>query len=245
MFLVLFSILVYPVAFVTFVVCASIYLAFVFVFKSLGWELQYLGPLVRFLARVILLSCGQWLKVGGNWPSPTIGPCIFLFNHSSILDALVAGAVLKGRFTGVAAQEYFFWPLWGTIMRWHNIIPIKRKCHDEAIESMRRAEEAIKNGWSIGGFPEGTRSKTGELQPFKKGLFYVAKATGAPIVVIAIKGAYRAKSRVGWCVRPGVITATIGKPWTLWSNGKQRYAALSVEELRQLAEGLMATMLES
>lgn len=208
---ILISLLLYPCGMITFAVCLVVYTLLLFFFTPL--QLQ---TIVRFLTRLILFSSGQWLRIRGKHPLLEKGPYLHLFfPHASLLDAMVVGAVLKGRFTGVAADKYFKWPIWGKMMRLHNIVSITRPSknstpeeREAAIASMENAEEKIRQGWSILGFPEGTRTYDGKLQKIKKGFFHSAKKTGAPVSLIVIHGGYRAFNRSSWLVRPGVITAT-------------------------------------
>jgi len=256
MYNLLISLLAYPIAFTTFAVCLTIYVLLLLFFRPL--QLQ---RLVQFLARLILLTAGQRLKINGDYPPLAGGPYLYLFNHGSYLDAFVLGAVLQGRFTAVAAKKYFAWPLWGWMMSRHNVIPIKRPKIDmadaenkngleKAIASMRSAEQLIGAGWSIVGSPEGTRTKGGKLQEFKKGFFHVAINTRAPIVFVVIKGAYRAMNRSSWIVKPGTITVEFSQPWILedWrrlAQSQGRNKDLDAEELRYLARQIMAKRLDT
>lgn len=230
---ILITILLYPCAVITFAVCVAIYTILLHFFKP--FRLQ---TIVRFLARLILLSAGQRLEIRGQYPPLEKGPYLYLiFPHASLLDAMVGGAVLQGRFTGVGADNYFRWPVWGRMMRLHDMIPVKRPKKDStpeeraaAIASMENAEEKIRQGWSVAGFPEGTRTRDGRLQEIKKGFFRSAQKTGVPVVLIVINGGYRAYNRSSWLIRPGVITATI-----LPAIPPEQYANLEINQFIELA----------
>ena len=77
--------------------------------------------------------------------------------------------------------------------------------------------------------PEGTRTLTGEIGPFKKGPFHLALNTNATIVPVALKGGFRAKKKSDWRLYPGVITVVFGDPIK-----SIHYEKLNIEELRDL-----------
>jgi len=120
-------------------------------------------------------------------------------------------AAMSGKVTAVAAEDYFYIPIWGAIMKRYGIIPIRRKIHDQAMRSMEAAKDAMLQGTSILMFPEGTRTKTGELQPFKIGAFKLALNAHPTIVPMAIIGAYEAKNCNSFFVRPGKIRCRFGR----------------------------------
>lgn len=152
-----------------------------------------------------------------------------MFNHASLYDSFIVGALVKHYITAVGADYQFSYLIWGTLLRRYGIIPIIRTDIDKAISSLDKAEEAIREGASFLISPEGTRTVTGEMLPFKKGGFHVAKHTGATIIPMGFIGALRAKPKNDWRIRPGIITVNIGQPITAAD-----YDSLSVEELRDL-----------
>ena len=88
--------------------------------------------------------------------------------------------------------------------------------------------------------PEGTRTLTGELGPFKKGPFHVAKNTGITIIPVALIGAFEAKNKNDWRVRPGVLLTRFGDPIT-----KKDYDDLSVDDLRNLVRSKISELLNN
>jgi 1-acyl-sn-glycerol-3-phosphate acyltransferase len=112
---------------------------------------------------------------------------VFVSNHRSYLDTVTLFMYTGRRVGLLAKKELLKVPILGFAMGFVNIMAIDRANHERAIETTNAAAERIKSGVSFGVFVEGTRAKPGELLPFKKGAFYMAKEAGVPIVPIAIK----------------------------------------------------------
>ncbi len=175
----------------------------------------------------MLFGAGQIIKVEGELPTFKDGPYLYLFNHQSLLDQFVIGAIVKGYLSAVGGDFQFKWPIWGQLIRRIGAIPIVRKDLAKAIHSLSLVEVEIKNGTSFMISPEGTRTITGKMGVFKKGPFHLSLNTGVTIIPMGIIGAYRAKSRKDWRIYPGIIRVVIGDP--VWHN---YYKDMSVEELR-------------
>jgi len=188
------------------VIVASIYILLTILIppRQLQWY-------VRIGCRFILLCCGQWLTIKGQAPDPIDGPYLYLTNHSSYLDAFIVGVAIPEHFGAIAADYNFRIPGWNWAIRRYGAISIVRHKLNEAINSLKHAEEAIASGLSILIFPEGTRTLDGNLQPFKKGAFHVAKNTNVVVVPAGIRGAYKSYRRNSWLLRPGVITWVWGE----------------------------------
>ena len=134
-------------------------------------------------------AAGIQVEVTGRENLPTGRCCIFMANHVSNLDPPVLIPNLPGRTSILLKQELMRIPLLGTAMRLSNFVPVARGHQKEkAVESIRAAVEVLRSGLHITVFPEGTRSRDGHMLPFKKGPFFLAKETGAPIVPISIHG---------------------------------------------------------
>ena len=188
-----------------------------------------LHPLARVLGRLFMLFGGQWFHVKGTAPDPQNGPYLYMMNHESLFDGFMMLAGIRHYFTGVGAVEQFSYPVWGYLVKKYGIIPIIRQELNTAITSLEKAEEAINEGVSMMIAPEGTRTLTGQMSPFKKGPFHVAKNTGVTIIPVGLLGAYRAKNKNDWRIRPGVLTTVFGEAIL-----KNDYDSLSVDELRDL-----------
>jgi 1-acyl-sn-glycerol-3-phosphate acyltransferase len=91
-------------------------------------------------------------------------------------------------------------------------ISIDRSDRKSAIESLNKAAKIIRNGVSVIIFPEGTRSRTNNVQPFKKGGFFLAVDSGVPIIPIIIHGTAQIMAKNQISIKPGNVTLEIAKP---------------------------------
>ncbi len=219
----LISLFLHLASLLTFFACISVYLLLI-IFLS-PYKIQMITHL---LCRLILLSSGQWLVIEGEL-LPAGRSYLYLSNHESILDAFIFGAALSGRVTAVAAEDYFSIPIWGAIMRRYGVIPIQRKIHEKAMDSMGFAEQSLCSGTSIIICPEGTRTKTGRVEKFKSGAFHLAHNAQPVIVPLAIVGSFEARNRNSWLIRPGLLRLRFGRPIL-----PEQYEGLSPAEISDL-----------
>ena len=139
-------------------------------------------------------------------------PCILMANHESYLDVPALIAVLPSPVRFVARKEVFKTPIMGQAMRATGQISIDRSNRDQAIESLSRAARQISNGRTVLVFPEGTRSKDGEIQSFKKGGFMLALEAQVPIIPVGVSGTRGLVPRGEWRFQPGVVGVAMGEP---------------------------------
>ena len=171
-----------------------------------GDGLHYRGA--RILSRAILWVLGARIRVEGAFP--TDQTYILMANHASFIDPFIIASVMKGKCTGVMAEESMRYPLWGALMRRLRVIPIRRRSRESAWSSIKVAEDRLQAGYNVVILPEGTRTLDGKLGLLKKGGFHLAVNTGAPIMVIGIEGAFRFKRKTSWRLRPGPIVVRFG-----------------------------------
>ena len=137
---------------------------------------------------------------------------IYMCNHQSNFDIPVLLGCLPVQFRWLAKAELFKIPIFGRAMRGAGYVPIDRFNRESAIESIDEAAQKMKDGISIMIFPEGTRSRDGNIQSFKKGGFVMAVESGAPIVPIIILGTQPIMAKGRLRINPGDVTMDIGKP---------------------------------
>jgi len=144
-------------------------------------------PWASFGARAWLFLSGVRVKVRGLELLDPKQTYVFVSNHRSYLDT-AAIFVYTGRRIGVLAKkELLKVPILGVGMGFVNVMAIDRTNRESAIRTTEAAAQRIKSGVSFAVFVEGTRAKPGELLPFKKGAFYMAREAGVPVVPVAIK----------------------------------------------------------
>jgi 1-acyl-sn-glycerol-3-phosphate acyltransferase len=148
-------------------------------------ELVY--PWALFGARAWLRLSGVQVKVTGLELLDPKQTYVFVSNHRSYLDT-AAMFIFTGRRIGLLAKkELLKVPVLGVGMGFVNVMAIDRTNRESAIRTTEAAARRIQSGVSFAVFVEGTRAKPGELLPFKKGAFYMARQAGVPVVPVAIK----------------------------------------------------------
>ncbi len=140
------------------------------------------------------------------------GPHAYLVmsNHQSHYDVPVIFYVLGSTLRMVAKRELFDLPVFGPALRKGGFIPIDRKDKERAMAGLDEARRALEAGTPIWMAPEGTRSPTGKLLPFKKGGFVLALATGSPVLPVTVRGTRDALRAKGLRSRKGAeVSVTI------------------------------------
>jgi 1-acyl-sn-glycerol-3-phosphate acyltransferase len=139
--------------------------------------------------RLGLRAAGVRVHIVGRENVPAGRSCIFMSNHVSNMDPPVLLPSVPGMTSVFLKKQLMSIPLLGTAMRMGKFVPVSRsRSREEAEKSVNIAAEALASGLHITIFPEGTRSPDGKLLPFKKGAFFLAADTGAPIVPVIISG---------------------------------------------------------
>lgn len=152
-------------------------------------DVSLLYRMARWIAGTGIRLAGIHTHVSGLENVPADIPCIFMMNHISNLDPPVILPLIPGRTAILVKSELMKIPLIGTGMRMGNFVPVERdRKRESAMASIQKATEVIASGVHITVFPEGTRSRDGRLLSFKKGPFYLAEQTGAPIIPMSIHG---------------------------------------------------------
>jgi 1-acyl-sn-glycerol-3-phosphate acyltransferase len=137
---------------------------------------------------------------------------IYMANHMSNFDIPVLQAYLPVQFRWLAKAELYKIPIFGYAMKRAGYISIDRSDRKSAIESLNKAVKIIRDSVSVIIFPEGTRSRTNNVQPFKKGGFFLAVDSGVPIIPIIIHGTGRIMPKKQMLIKPGNVTIEISKP---------------------------------
>ena len=183
---------------------------FRFQFKLMGWEIQDVENM------------------------PAEGPVILAINHQSIWDPLVAASSLPRRVSFMAKEELFSIPILGKIFSKLGAFPVKRGQGD--MNAIRQSLAILKEGRVLGLFPEGTRSKDGEIQKGLPGMVLLMERSKASVVPVKVFGTRKLLTR-GW----GNIAVVVGKPMTT----EMLKAPEGVENRREwIADRIMQSMQE-
>lgn len=191
-------------------------------------------PLVigrNIFAPVLTWVAGVQLKVSGRENVPHDRPVIFVSNHCSHFDIVCLLASLPRNLFFVAKKELLWVPFLGFNLWITGHILIDRSNRKKSIASLRKAARNIAGGRCVTLYAEGTRSKTGEMGPFKKGAFHLALDAGVDIVPIYIDGTYKIWPKGKLKITPGKASVTIGKPITTINYSKQNVTKF-VEDTR-------------
>src|SRR5213593_1081430 len=161
-------------------------------------------------ARDLLDAAGTPVRVEGLERIPRDGPVVYASNHSSMFDIWALAATLPGSVRMVAKQELAKIPLLGRAMIAAGHVTIDRAHPARALEAYHRAADVIRSGVSAVLFPEGTRSRTGELLPFKNAPFGLAIAAQVPVVPLYVRNTFEILPKGGFVLRPRPIRIVIG-----------------------------------
>jgi 1-acyl-sn-glycerol-3-phosphate acyltransferase len=155
-------------------------------------------------------------------------PYIFISNHQSTIDIPALFVALRDydvRFVAKKALQYV--PFLGWYMWLARFVFVDRGNHREAVRSLDEAGAQIRSGISIIVFPEGTRSDSLAILPFKKGPFALAMKAGVPVVPVAIEGSGKLMPKNSWNITPGPIRIRAGSPMDPAQYGDDRIAFIT------------------
>ena len=142
-----------------------------------------------WIAKAGIRAAGIRVEVDGLENIPAGKACIFMSNHVSNLDPPILLPAIPGQLSVMLKQELMRIPILGTAMRMAKFVPVAREQDPvKAKATIDAAADALRCGLHIVIFAEGSRSPNGRLMAFKKGPFFLAKETGAPIIPVAISG---------------------------------------------------------
>jgi 1-acyl-sn-glycerol-3-phosphate acyltransferase len=140
---------------------------------------------------------------------------VYAVNHASNVEPPILYAVLSVLFPRLRIlykAELRKLPILVRAFDLAGFVPLERGNRDQSLPAIERAAAALRDGNSFLIFPEGTRSRTGDLLPFKKGGFIMALQGRAPIVPVAISGARDAMKKGSLVIRPVRVTVRFGRP---------------------------------
>ena len=163
-------------------------------------------------SELALAAAGVTIDVVGPENLWASRPAVFIFNHQSQLDVIVMASLLRTDFTGVAKKELQNDPMFGPLGWLADVAFIDRANTAEAKKALAPAVAALRQGRSLAMAPEGTRSATPRLGPFKKGAFHVAMQAGVPIVPVVIRNAGELMPSHGLFISSGELDVAVLPP---------------------------------
>lgn len=163
-------------------------------------------------ARRLIRAAGTPVTLVGFERVPQDRPVVYVSNHQSWFDILALAGTIPGTLRFVAKKEMASIPLLGRAMKAAGHIYIDRQNRAQAIEAYEEVASWIRDGLSTVVFPEGTRSRTGRLLPFKKGPFVLALAAQVPLVPVYVANTFQILPKAHVLLRPQPITIYFDEP---------------------------------
>ncbi len=188
-----------------------------------------------------LYTRGQIRLTGSRWRA-VVDPAVradtqyvFLQNHVNMLDHTTLYCATPHFKQGMELEKHFRYPVYGWYMRSRGTIPVRRGDPSQAKQLLRLMQAEISKGHSVLAFPEGTRTLDGRVGPFKKGIFFLARDLGVPVVPVTVTGMFEVMRKGSWLLRPGhTVTVHVDAPIPT--------AGLKDEELPALMDRVHAAM---
>ncbi|MEZ4317320.1 MAG: lysophospholipid acyltransferase family protein [Myxococcota bacterium] len=147
----------------------------------------------KVTGRLMMWVSGCDLTIVGEEHLDAERPAIYVSNHTSLVDAFLAMFLSPVGTVGVVKKQILYYPFFGQLYFLSGHLRIDRGQSEAARRSFAELADFVRaNRLSIYLWPEGTRSRSGQLLPFKKGVYHLARQTGLPLVPIVVEGAHEA-----------------------------------------------------
>jgi len=194
----------FAVCFTWFLTCVACTLALsVFLLPRRRWRARLVKIFIVAFAPSVFFMYGIRIKVLGTRHRGSLEgnrSVVYLANHSSTLDFVTCSRSLSTGTIAIAKRALLLHPL-GWVAWLNGTVFIDRSNRQKAIKSMNSISGLLREyGISVCVFPEGTRSRDGRLQPFKKGAMHLAMQAGVPIVPVVIRGAHKIWGKFGYSI---------------------------------------------
>jgi len=193
----------------------------------------------RWMMRVGRRILGIDVAVTGLELLDPATPCVFISNHLSFLDGPLLMTILDRPARVIVKRFVFRVPILGLGMRFSGYVPLDKEGRGAGKASIARAARLIREKrYSFLIYPEGTRSRDGNIRPFRRGGFFLALACGAPIVPVTIRGTYELMPRGTWLIRKGRVQIAFHEPVPVTG-----YTQETMAELMERVKGAVSSAL--
>ncbi|MBE5922424.1 MAG: 1-acyl-sn-glycerol-3-phosphate acyltransferase [Lachnospiraceae bacterium] len=180
--------------------------------KGLETRSRFAQAIVAFIFRLIIKLAGVKLTVHGLEHVPKDKAIVYVANHRGFFDIIIGYTLVPGITGFIAKKEVQHVPFLSWWMYFVNCLFLDRDNLKEGLKTILEGIKRLKNGISIFVFPEGTRSRTDRMLPFKEGTMKLAEKSGAPIVPVTFVGTGDIFENQFPRVRPGHIIVDFGQP---------------------------------
>jgi 1-acyl-sn-glycerol-3-phosphate acyltransferase len=174
------------------------------------------------LQGVLKVACPLWLglRARGVDRIPPTGGGLLLINHQSFLDPFVAALPLSRPVAYLARDTLYSHPVVGWVLRAQYAIPLSRSA--ASTTSIKLAVRHLEHGFLVGIFPEGTRTRDGQVGPLKPGFVALLRRVNCPVYPVGIAGAFESFPRGARWIRPGRVRVVYGEPWSVEEQAEYR-----------------------
>lgn len=196
---------------------------------------EWFLKLARGWARLILAVSGVRVRVLHADRLDPRASCVIAPNHESFYDILVLLAVLPVSVRFLAKRNLFRLPILGWSMAAAGFIPVDRETRSRSFSLVDAALARLEGGRSLIVFPEETRTRTGELSPFKGGAALLALRSELPLLPVGIAGTFQIQRRGAFTIQPSRVCVVLGEPIATAGRGPRDRAALTAELFERVA----------
>ncbi|OGC03822.1 hypothetical protein A2276_08220 [candidate division WOR-1 bacterium RIFOXYA12_FULL_43_27] len=187
-------------------------------------------------SKALVLASGSKLTVKGLENIPKDEPLIIVSNHQSAADIIILLAAIPRYFRFVIKKELFAVPIFGFYLRMADYVRLDREAGASSVKSLLKADVAD----AVLIFPEGTRSGSSDLLPFKKGSLFLVFNSKARVLPVAINGSYKIVPKGSAVIKPTDVTISFGPPLDLTNYPRTKIGyEQAMGELRNSIEKML------
>jgi len=202
------------------------------------------GP-QRWLCRTVVRLAGARVEVRRSAGFDPNKVCFFVSNHVNLFDPFVLYSVIPQFIRGLELESHFRIPVYGWLMKRFGNVPVPGVSRPSDLKRMwRMTRAAVDQGVSLVVFPEGGRTITGRVGPFRDGAFRMAQDFGTAITPVSIVGSFAFNRKTSWMLRPATIVVWLHDAIETGGGSKRDAAELRDQVWRAVSEPVHASMSE-